>query len=142
VIPIVSDNFQFIASFLVLSISGLVNAGFLVWKHYQKKPFVCPLDHDCSVVTESKWSRIFLVRNEVIGLLFFLGLIVGTLASLFNANWATLIFTVFPFATAASFLFSLFLVFIQFKVIKDYCFYCLISAGITLLVFLNSLLLL
>ncbi len=141
-IKIVSDIFQFVASFLVLSIGGLINAGYLVWKHYQKKPLVCPLDHDCSIVTESKWSRIFFVRNEVIGMLFFLGLIAGTLVSLFDATWAILVFTIFPFATGASLLFSLFLVFIQFKVIKDYCFYCLISAGITLLVFLNSLLLL
>ena len=62
-----------IASFITIALAGIVDAGYLVWKHYSNKsePLVCPLDHDCSKVTESKWSTIFLVRNEVLGLLFY-----------------------------------------------------------------------
>lgn len=126
---------------MVLSVLGIVNASYLFWKHRQKKPLVCPLDHDCSVVTESKWSNIFGIRNEIIGGLFFLLLLVGVFVALLVPMLEAMIFLIFLISAGGALLFSLFLVFIQKYVIKDYCFYCLLSALITLLLFLNSILL-
>ncbi len=129
-----------LASFLALSVGGIITSGYLVWKHYrkQKQPLVCPLNHDCSVVTESKWSHLFYVRNEVLGLLFYVGMVMAGLGMAFLSNYAGLLRLVVRISAAFSMLFSLFLVFIQVKVIKDYCFYCLISAVITLLMFVNG----
>lgn len=129
----------YIASFLVLCLAGIFNAGYLVWTHRQKKPLVCPLDHDCSTVTESKWSRIFFIRNDTIGLFFFLMMLLGSLAAFFLSEFANLLYWFLFLATGFALLFSLFLIFIQFYVLKDYCFYCCISAFITLLLFLNSI---
>ena len=39
--------------------------------------------------------------------------------------------------TFFAFAFSLFLIYVQAKVLKEYCFYCLVSAGINFLIFLN-----
>ncbi len=128
----------YVASFLVLSIVGLLNATYLTYKHYQKKPLVCPLDHKCDVVTESKWSHLFGIRNELLGLFFFGSQIVTLLIILIHPTYTSQLLLFIRLSCAASFLFSLLLVFIQFKIIKDYCFYCLLSTLIVLLLFLNS----
>lgn len=129
-----------IASFITLALAGIVDAGYLVWKHYSHKsePLVCPLDHDCSKVTESKWSTIFLVRNEVLGLLFYVAMLVAGLAVFFMPEFSWLKLLI-KFAVGGGLLFSLFLIWVQIYKIKDYCFYCMISALITLLLFVNSL---
>jgi len=130
-----------IAFFIVLSLMGIVNSSYLVWKHYKNKPLICPLDHDCRVVTESKWSKVFFIRNEVLGMFFFIALLSGILTVLFIPSLAQVIFIIFLSITSGGLLFSLFLVLIQIYAIKDYCFYCIISASITLFIFLNSILL-
>jgi len=130
-------NPTFTTTFLALSIGGMVNSSYLVYKHYQKKPLVCPLNHDCSKVTESKWSKIFFIRNEVLGLLFFIFLLMSMIILIFNPD-LNILKTIVLISTGLSLLFSISLVLIQKYIIKDYCFYCLISALITLLIFFNS----
>lgn len=129
----------FTASFMTLAITGIAVAGYLVWKHYRNttKPLVCPLDHDCSKVTESKWSTVFFVRNEVLGLLFYVSMLAAG-AVVFLMPQFSLVFSLIKLATGAGLLFSLFLLWVQVYKIKDYCFYCLLSALITLLLFVNS----
>jgi len=124
--------------FIVLSVLGIANAAYLVKQHYKKKPLICPLDHDCSVVTESRWSHIFFIRNEILGLSFFLVLLGGILLSIFAPSLKTTIIFLLPFVTGLGLLFSVFLLLVQIYAIKDYCFYCLISALLTLLLFMVS----
>lgn len=129
-----------VAIFIVLSVLGIVNAAYLAYKHYAGRggPLVCPLNHDCSVVTESRWSSYFGVRNELLGLAFYLivfALAISTVAApaLYDSITPLLIFT-----TGAGLFFSLFLTALQTFVIRSYCFYCLLSALTTLLLFMNS----
>ena len=128
----------YVTSFLVLCIVGLFNALYLTYKHYQKKPLLCPMNHKCEVVTESKWSELFGVRNEVIGVIFFCSLLLGMTGVLFFPAYAEGIILFIRISCAGSLLFSLFLVFVQFKIIKEYCFYCLLSTVIVLLLVVNS----
>lgn len=129
----------FLASFITLAVAGILDAGYLVWKHYQhnSKPLVCPLDHDCSKVTESKWSTIFIVRNEVLGLLFYVSMLVAGILMFMMPAFPYLVSSI-KIATGFGVLFSLFLLWVQIYKVKDYCFYCLISALVTLLLFVNS----
>ncbi|MEK6809896.1 MAG: vitamin K epoxide reductase family protein [Nanoarchaeota archaeon] len=134
----------FTASFITLAIVGMADAGYLVWKHYSHKagPLVCPLDHDCSKVTESRWSSTFWVRNEVLGFLFYLSMLVAGLVMFFMPGLLLLslpLTLLMKLAAGAGLLFSLFLIWVQIYKIKDYCFYCMISALVTLLLFVNSL---
>lgn len=128
---------SFITTFIVLSIVGAIDSAYLLWKHQQHQPLICPLDHDCSAVTESKWSRILLVRNEVLGTAFYVTLLLMVLATLLKPE-VQLLPKLIPWITGTGLVFSLFLVYIQIYKIKDYCFYCLASAFITVLLFLNS----
>ena len=129
-----------------MSALGIVNAGYLLWKHHKQKqnpkqPLVCPLNHDCSVVTESKWSHIFGIRNEILGILFFLSMFFATLSFIFVPSLLSILALPLLLATSGSLIFSIILILIQAFVIKDYCFYCIISAFLTAVIFINSLLL-
>lgn len=119
----------FLATFIVLAVAGIVDTGYLVYKHRQKKPLVCPINHDCNVVTESRWGNFLGIRNETLGLIFYISL----LSLAWRGNYS-LLFLI----TGIGLLYSLFLVWLQVYVIKNYCFYCLISALISLLLFFNS----
>lgn len=125
-----------LAFLIVLSILGIVDSGYLTWTHYKKKPLICPLNNKCDKVTESKWSRIFFVRNDVLGLLFYIFIFIsGFLIYYFNLE---LIKNLIFLSSSFGFLFSLFLLYVQAKIIKNYCLYCIISSLITFLIFLNS----
>ncbi len=130
---------SFAATFMVLSLLGIATTLRLLWQHQKKKeqPLVCPLNHDCSVVTESKWSHIFYVRNEVLGLLFYLSMLLATIG-MTASMYGELLRMFIRFATSLSLLLSAFLVYVQVKIIKDYCFYCLISALINALLLVNG----
>jgi len=134
----------FIATFIVLCFLGILDSGYLVWKHRKNShtPLVCPLDHDCSKVTESKWSTIFWVRNEILGLLFYVSMLVAGLIIFFKPEFSLFSFPLLlliKIAAGIGLMFSLFLLLVQIYKIKDYCFYCMLSALITLLLFVNGL---
>lgn len=129
----------FFVTFVVLAIVGIADAGYLVYEHRKHGGvLVCPMDHDCSVVTESKWSRTFGVRNETMGLAYYLMALAGILAAIALPAGAGSVLFYLLILSAGGLAYSFFLTGVQFFVIKDYCFYCLISAGLTLLLFLNS----
>jgi uncharacterized membrane protein len=132
----------FIATFIVLCILGIADTLYLVLKHRQKTPLVCPLNHDCSKVTESPWSRILVIRNEFLGLLFYSTLLVLSLLR-FVLGFGSVV-QIWSFVVLLTFVgavFSIFLILVQRFIIKDYCFYCIISAVISVFLFINSLVL-
>lgn len=130
---------QFIATLIVLGILGAIDAAYLVWKNRKKQPLVCPIGDDCNVVLNSKWNKTFFIRNDILGLLFYIGIIVGAILLYFDMGG--IIETLLLVGSGVGVLFSGLLVFVQAKIIKNYCFYCLVSAFLTLLIFLNVLLL-
>ena len=129
----------FIATFIVLAFAGLINALYLSYKHFQKKPLVCPITHDCNAVVESKWGKIFGVRNEILGLLFYAGMLIAGIVNAVVPLAIPKITLYLLLGAGIGLAFSVFLTLLQKFVIRDYCFYCLISAGVSLLLFLNSL---
>jgi len=129
----------FIATFIVLSVLGLIDAAYLAYSHRTAQPLVCPLDHDCSTVTESKWSMTLGIRNEMLGLAFYSIIFAGAITMVAIPAYLHPLGIFLAIVTGIGILFSGFLTILQITIIKDYCFYCLISALITLFLFFNSL---
>lgn len=128
----------FETSFIVLSFLGILDAGYLAYKHVQKKPLVCPINHMCEEVTDSKWANMFGMRNEYMGLAYYLLLFAGGVATILYPAYQPPLYLLLFGTTCLGIIYSAFLVSLQAFVIKNYCFYCMISAFLTLLLFLNS----
>ena len=132
---------QFEATFVVLAFSGLIDTGYLVYKHAMKarQPLVCPLRMDCAKVTEGEFSKTFGIRNDYLGILYYLSALIGAFLGMKFPEMKKVIYTLLLLMTGGGLLFSGYLVYLQAKVIKEYCFYCLVSAGITSLLFINAI---
>ena len=132
------DN-SFLTSFFVLAFLGLLDSGYLAWAHFRRKKLICPLSHDCSIVTESRWSSIFGVRNDYLGFLFYLSLLIAGLSAVFLPASAERLLKLALIATIGAAIFSWFLVLIQTFSLKTYCLYCLASALIVTLLLINTI---
>jgi len=121
---------------ILLALIGMVNTGYLIWKNKKGGSIVCPLKSNCQEVLESKWNSMFFVKNEILGFVFYVFVLIATIILIFKSSSPSLSMAL-VIAAEGAFLVSAFLTVIQVKVLKSYCFYCLISVGINFLVLLN-----
>ncbi len=128
-----------ITSLIVLALLGIVDSGYLIWKRFKNQSLVCPIGgHDCNAVVESKWSSIFGIKNDVLGFFYYIVLIIS--AVWFFSNPFPLLTYFLLMASFIALAVSVYLFYVQKYILKQYCFYCLISALINLLIFLNIIL--
>lgn len=116
------------ALIFTLSALGISETVYLIKKRALLQKPVCPIGEDCLKVLESKYNKIFIVPNEAVGLLFY---IVCSLIAAFlviEVQPLPLWNIIIKVLVASGSLFSVFLTYLQFKVIKAWCFWCLMSA--------------
>jgi len=126
---------QFIATLIVLGVLGAIDTAYLILKNRIEQPLMCPIGQDCDAVLNSKWNKTFFIKNDILGLLFYVSVIIGAILLFFD--WGGIVKTLLIIGSGLGVLFSGFLVFVQAKIIKNYCFYCLVSALINVLIFVN-----
>ena len=124
-----------ISIFIVLVVLGILDSIYLIYKNRPNKTLTCPLHSDCHAVLQSKWNKFLGVKNEIWGLLYYLGVLGLVGLVIYNFVDIKVLISVISFG----FLYSGFLTYVQIFKIKEYCFYCLLSALINLLLFLTVL---
>lgn len=127
---------------LLLSVGGFVVSFHIYHKKRKEEPLTCIIGEDCEKVVRSKYSSLLLgIPNEVLGMLYYGVVTLLAAALLYGAS------TIFSFSLAtvlyilacAAVLFSLILTLIQIFLLKEYCEYCLLSAAISLAIFILEL---
>ena len=129
----------------LLSILGIIVSGYLTYIHYLTLNTVCDLNKtfQCSLVSGSKYSEIFGIPVSIFGLLgySFLGIVSFGLYSnnhvlkklkenvLFDKVIST---KMLLFFSVIALIFSLYLTYTEFFLIKALCIFCLISQVIIL----------
>jgi uncharacterized membrane protein len=119
---------------------GFLLAFYIRHKKQARETMVCPLHSDCDAVIYSEYSRFLGIPVEILGL-FYYGLVaVGYALFLTLPALASplVVFSVLALTTAA-FLFSLYLTFIQAFLLKQWCAWCLASAGLCAVIFATAL---
>lgn len=125
--------------FIFITLLGIVDVIYILYKNRPTKQLVCPFNSDCHAVLESKWNKFLGVKNEYWGLLYYSSLLI--LISLFLSSvdfvldWKLVLLLMTGFGV----IYSSYLTIIQIIKIKEYCFYCLVSAGVALLLFVNAI---
>ncbi|MBI4992651.1 MAG: hypothetical protein HZC26_00740 [Candidatus Magasanikbacteria bacterium] len=111
-----------------LAVIGVSETVYLIRKRMAAEKPVCLIGGNCGLVLESKYHKLFGVHNDILGLLFFVAtlfisgfLVIGVGPAVF---WSLLL----KLSIAIGSLLSLVFTYLQWKVIKAWCFWCLMSA--------------
>lgn len=122
-----------------LSLIGLLVSGFLAFEYSLPRLITCPLGGlSCDIVRNSPYSQMFGISVPVLGILFYFFLSTISLFSL--ENDFKLVKKLTFVLSSIGILFSTYFTYLEAFVIHAFCFWCLTSAIITVLIFLLSLL--
>jgi len=112
----------------VLSVAGICETSYLIRKRVASQHPVCFIGQKCEAVLASKYSKTFFIHNDILGLLSYVSILVITTLLLLGFLPAGLLMLGLEAILMVGSLMSLFFVFLQWKVIKAWCFWCMMSA--------------
>ncbi|MBI2635726.1 hypothetical protein HYW84_00155 [Candidatus Peregrinibacteria bacterium] len=117
------------ALLFTLAAIGISETSYLVRIRRANENPVCLGGENCQIVLRSKYSRLFLVKNDVLGFAYYLviALILGLSVS--GTRPLSLWVPMIAFLLISGSIMSLFLTYLQWRVIRAWCVWCLISAG-------------
>lgn len=118
----------------LLAFGGLLDASFLTIEHYRGAPLPCALFTGCDTVTNSVYASVGSVPLALLGALYYLVLLILILAAI--EGHRPLLLKLATKITVIGLVTSLWLIYLQGFIIKSWCLYCLISATISILLFL------
>ena len=130
----------FLNLFLIAAaLGGFALAFFIFISKRKAKPIACPMDGHCDDVVRSEFSKFFGIPVEILGMLYYAGAAAAYSIFYFYSGLAVplAVFGMFGLASF-SFLFSLYLTFIQAFNLKQWCVWCLASAGLSSFIFLAN----
>jgi uncharacterized membrane protein len=124
---------------LLFAFLGFLDATYLTILHYKNILPSCTL-HGCESVLTSQYSSIYGVPLSLLGSIFYLAIIIFTLAILLESGRKIFAHGLFLASFAGLFV-SAVLFFIQFFLIRSFCQYCLFSEAMSILIFISASLL-
>jgi len=115
------------ALLFTLSAIGISETMYLIRTRIAAEEPVCPIGEGCATVLTSKYSKIFIIPNDILGLLAYV--VISFIAALLVIGvgvsfWSVVIKILVGLAS----LVSLFFTYLQWREIRAWCFWCLMSA--------------
>lgn len=122
---------------ILLGFCGFFVALHIHTKKSKKIPLICPLRSNCDTVIHSDYSKFLGIRVERLGLLYYSIIVLGHGIFFFFPEYSnSLLVNISSALSAIAFIFSVYLLSIQAFVLKQWCFWCLISAFLSISIFL------
>lgn len=116
------------ALLFTLAAIGVSETVYLIRKRMAREKPICIISKSCHQVLESKYNKIFGISNDVAGLIFYIifsfiaaWLVIGIEPMIWWDRLAKALIT-------GGVLLSLYFIYLQWRVIKVWCFWCLMSA--------------
>lgn len=116
------------ALLFILSALGISETVYLIQKRVaSEKPF-CPLNESCTVVLTSKYSKMFIIPNDILGLLFYI--VISFITAFLVIGVEPIIWwdKIARILIISGTLLSIYFIYLQWRIIKAWCFWCLMSA--------------
>lgn len=125
---------------IFLAFAGFLLAFYIRHKKATGEKMICPIGAECDAVIKSSYSTFWGVSVEIFGLIYYC-LVALSYAAFLVFPALVLPITIFMVLgmTIVALLFSSYLVFIQAFNLKQWCSWCLVSAGICSLIFFLAL---
>jgi len=123
-------NLTLQALLFTLASIGISETAYLIRVRRAATQPVCPIGQDCSKVLTSRYNRLFgVVHNDVLGFLFYGAFAVLTAFMVLGVGnlllWELTALVLLAGATVASTVFT----YLQARVIRAWCFWCVMSAA-------------
>lgn len=123
---------------ILLGLIGLIDAVYLTAKYYTQSSVFCSLlNNGCDLVTSSRYATIGGLPIALVGVVYY-GVILFGAVSLWRKP-RPVVWNYLFLISAVGFMFSLWLLYLQIFIIRAICFYCIISAAASILIFIISL---
>lgn len=113
-------------SLITVSFLGFLDASYLTVAHYTGSRLNCSIIKGCDVVTTSAYSEIFGIPVALLGIFYYLTVLILSLLY-FDSRNRTILKFIFPL-TCLGLLASAWFMYAQFFLIKALCQYCIVSA--------------
>lgn len=117
------------ALLFTLAAIGISETVYLIRQRMMQERPACIIGEACHLVLESRYNQMFGISNDVLGLVFYIILagitafvVIGVEPIIWWSRLAQLLIL-------GGTLFSLYFIYLQWRVIKAWCFWCLMSAG-------------
>ena len=113
----------------IFAVVGVSEALYLAYMRSKARVPVCVLGNNCGVIWRSPYSKIIGVPNEILGIIFYITIATlewmifsrSTLPLLAVGEWVVLAF---------GFLMSCYFLYLEWRVLRAWCFWCTLSAMI------------
>ncbi|MBI2632888.1 MAG: vitamin K epoxide reductase family protein [Parcubacteria group bacterium] len=116
------------------SIIGFADAAYLTLAHYRGATPVCSIINGCEKVLTSSYSTIFGIPVALFGVIIYAIIFIATL--FYYGTGKKQFFIIYALSVSIAFLASLYFLSIQFFVLSAFCFYCLIFAAASIILFI------
>jgi uncharacterized membrane protein len=137
-----SEDILIRVAILILGLCGFAVARH-IYKHKNnnENPLVCPIKFDCHTVVHSDYSKLLGIPVEVLGMIYYAVISVSYIFFVFMPSVmpVALVNTLIA-ASSIAFLFSLYLILVQIFILKKGCSWCIVSAFISALIFVFTIL--
>ena len=128
-------------AFIALAAAG--GLGVALYIYYTKRHhllLVCPVGSDCNVVITSRYAKFLGVPLEYWGIFYYAVTFAAYIVLIFASHLLSELFlSGLIMLTAAAFFFSLYLLFVQAFILRQWCIWCLLSAMLSIAIFITSL---
>ncbi len=126
---------KFVTLLAFLALVGIADATYLTALHYSNRAPACIPGLECEVVLSSQYATLWGVPISLFGLFFYVTVLGLALWSRSDRR-ARLPLVIL---TTIGLLVSAYLFYLQSAILKAFCQYCLISAGLSVLLFLGAI---
>lgn len=108
---------------------GISESAYLIRKRIAAEEPICPVGEGCSTVLNSKYNRLFGVHNDILGMIFYASLAaIAALLVIDGGNPLLLVAAAEVMLIGATAM-SIALIYIQGRILRAWCFWCLMSAA-------------
>lgn len=116
------------ALLFTLSAIGISETVYLIRKRIASEKPICPIGGGCTTVLTSKYSKMFIIPNDVLGLATYVVISFVAAFLVIGVEPMSLWNFALAFLVGIASLMSILFTYLQWRIIKAWCFWCLMSA--------------
>jgi len=125
---------KLIWAIILVAFIGFLDATYLTATHYGTVPLICGENSGCDTVTTSQYSTVFGIPVALGGALYYFAVLF--LSLLYVDRKKSIVLSIIPPFTVVGVLASGWFVYIQLFVLNAICYYCMLSATTSALLFI------